>query len=146
MRSQIEIAIAAALTLNLPLYWIFTRRDSLGRPNPLTLGEVGTLLLVLGCYLAVPYVVGSFRKQRVIRAIPIWLWVSFLGAALIVFADDALGITYGIRGGESFTTGWLGLSLFTLPSTSLVYYSRAIIGLVKKWHTGQRNYPSILRR
>lgn len=144
MRSEIEIAIAAALTVNLPLYWTFTRRGSEGRPNPLTFGEVGVLLLVLGCYLAVPYLAGSLRKQRVLRAVPIWFWVSVLGAALIVIADYSIGITYGIRHGEKVAKEWFVLSVFTLPTTALVYYSGAIIDLVKKWHLGQRDNLSIM--
>ena len=146
MRSQIEIAVAAALCVDLPLYWIFTMRDSMGRPNPLTLKEVGVLLLVSGCYLAVPYVVGSFSKRRALPAVPIWFWVSALGAAFIVFADYSTGIRYGLKTGEGVAKNWFVLTFFTLPATALVYYSRALIDLVKKWHGGEREYSGILRR
>jgi hypothetical protein len=146
MRSQIEIAVAAALALNLPLYWAFTIRGFSGRPNPLTLREIGILLLVLGCYLAVPYLVRSFRQQRPLRAVPTWLWVSVLGATLIVLADYSIGISYGIERGERFAREWFALTVFTLPVTALVYYSRAIIDLIKKWHRGRSHHLSILRR
>ena len=146
MRSQIEIAIAAALTLNLPLYWIFTRRGSEGRPNPLTLGEAGVLLLVFACYLAVPFIVRCFRRQHIIQVIPIWLWISILGAALIVAADYSIGITYRIERVERVAKEWLVLSIFTLPVTSLVYYSRTIVGWIRKWHEGEQFNLSIVRK
>jgi drug/metabolite transporter (DMT)-like permease len=146
MRSQIEIAVAAALAVNLPLYWIFTRRDSDGRPNPLTLGEVGVLLLVLGCYLAVPFIVRCFRRQRIVQLIPIWLWISVLGAVLVVAADYSIGITYRIERMERVAKEWLVLSIFTLPVTSLVYYSRTIVGWIRKWHEGERFNLSIVRK
>lgn len=145
MRSQIEIAVAAALSVNLPLYWLFTRRGSEGRPNPLTVGEVGVLLLVLVCYLSVPYLVRSFRGPRVLRAVPVWLWVSGLGAALIVVADYFIGIRYGLWTFERVAKSWFALSVFTLPVTALVYYSKSLVGLIKRWRSGQRDNLSLVR-
>ncbi|HEY0099507.1 MAG TPA: hypothetical protein VGB76_11210 [Pyrinomonadaceae bacterium] len=146
MRSQIEIAIAAALSVDLPLYWMFTRRDSLGRPNPLTSGEAAVLLLVLACYLSVPYMVGSFRRRRVLRAVPLWFWVSVLGAALILTADYSIGIRYGLSTWEGVGKDWFALTVFTLPVTALVYYSGAIVGLIKEWHFDRRDNLRIVRR
>jgi len=50
MRSQIEIAVAAALSVNLSFYRKFTRRDSGGSPNPFNPGEAGLPALVPDCY------------------------------------------------------------------------------------------------
>ncbi|HVG31665.1 MAG TPA: hypothetical protein VM911_01235 [Pyrinomonadaceae bacterium] len=147
MRSQIEIAIAAALSVNVPLYWLFTRRNSDGRPNPLTLGEVGVLALVFGCYLAIPLIVRVFRERRIVQAVPVWLWISIVGATLIVIADYSLGIRYreSIRL-DRVAKEWLVLSVFTMPATALIYYSRALIGLIRKWHEGESFNLHVVRK
>jgi hypothetical protein len=138
MRSQIEIAIAAALTVDLPLYWIFTRRHSDGRPNPLTPGEIEILILVLACYLVVPFLIKLFRKRHLLQIIPTWLWISTVGATLIVIADYSIGISYreSIRP-DRMGKEWLVLSVFTMP---------VIVRLVRRWHEGEPFNLSIVRR
>jgi hypothetical protein len=146
MRSQIEIAVAAALSVNLPLYWKFTRRDSGGSPNPFTSGEAGLLALVLGCYVAASFIARTLERRRFARRVPSWLWISALGAALIVVADYSFGITYGIGKAEKVAKEWLVLTVYTSPVTALVYYSKAAVGLLKKWHAGQGDDLRIVQR
>lgn len=147
MRSQIEVAIAAALSVNLPLYWFFTRRDSDGRPNPLTLGEVGILVLVFGCYLTIPFVVRVLRERRIVPTIPLWLWISIGGATLIAIADYTIGISH--RGNielDRVAKEWLVLSVFTMPATAVIYYSRALVELLRTWHEGERFDLHVVRK
>jgi hypothetical protein len=141
------MAIAAALTVDLPLYWTFTRRHSDGRPNPLTLGEIEVLILVFACYLAIPFLIRLFRKQRLLKLILTWLWISILGATLIVIADYSIGIRYreSIRL-DRMAKEWLVLSVFTMPVTSLIYYSRVIVELVRRWHEGESFNLRVVRK
>ena len=147
MRSHIEMAFAAALTVDLPLYWIFTRRHSDGRPNPLTLGESEVLILVFACYLVIPFLVKLFRRQHLLKIVPTWLWISILGATLIVVADYSIGIRYreSIRL-DRMAKEWLVLGVFTMPITALIYYSRAIVKLVRRWHEGEPSNLSVVRK
>jgi len=147
MRSHIEIAMAAALSVNVPLYWIFTRRNSDGGPNPLTLGEVGVFALVFGCYLASPFIVGVFRERRIVQAVPVWLWISIAGATLIVIADYSIGIRYRVSIRlDRVAMEWLVLSVFTMPATALIYYSRALVDVVRRWHEGDPFNLHVVRR
>jgi hypothetical protein len=96
--------------------------------------------------MVVPFIVRTFRKRRIVRAIPVWFWTSVLGAALIVIGDYSIGITYGIKSAKYVVEEWFALSVFTLPVTALVYYSKLLIGWIKRWHEGRRVHPSILQR
>ena len=147
MRSHIEMTIAAALTVDLPLYWIFTRRHSDGRPNPLTLGEIEILILVFACYLVIPFLIRLFPKKRLLQVVPTWLWISILGATLVVVADYSIGIRFreSIRL-DRMAKEWLVLGVFTMPITALIYYSRTIIGRARRWHEGEPFSLSVVRK
>ncbi len=143
-RADFEVAIAAGLSVAFPLYKIFTMRESDGSPNPLAFGEAGILLLVILCYLAAPLPLHLLSRYRVARLT--WLWAPVLGSALVAVADYCFRLIYVDTSVVRAAKEWLVLSVWTLPFAAAIYYSGAVVRLIRRWHDGSGANLSILRR
>lgn len=78
-RVDLEVAVAAGLSVVFPLYKIFTLPEICDSPT-LTPGEAVVLMAALASYLSVPLLFGLLRGQRVARFV--WLWTPILGSLL----------------------------------------------------------------
>jgi hypothetical protein len=143
-RVDLEVAVAAGLSVVFPLYKILTLPDSCGSTNPLTLGEAVALLFVLASYLSVPLLFGLLRGQRVARFM--WLWTPVLGSLLSAVILCCLGSRSIDWGLERAAKVWLVLCVWTLPFAAVVYYSGRIIRGIRRWHVGPKENLSISRR
>jgi hypothetical protein len=137
-RADIKVAAAAGLSVYLPFYWLATRPESDGTPNPLTADEVGVLLLTLAVYLLVPFIMGRASRHRLAAKIPWWLYVSVVGSAILVLAGVAT-IVFIMREPivvEAPLIAWGVLTLWTMPAAAVVYYFRPVVDLIKAWNRG----------
>jgi hypothetical protein len=142
-RVDLEVAVAAGLSVVFPLYKIFTLPEICESPN-LTLGESVALLVALASYLSVPLLFGLLRGQRVARFV--WLWTPVLGSLHVVVAPywlRANSIDWGL---ERSAKMWLALCVWTLPFAAAVYYSGMIIRGIRRWHEGPKENLSVWRR
>jgi ACR3 family arsenite efflux pump ArsB len=133
MKRDIKVAAAAGLSLYLPLYWLATRPDSDGSPNPLTAAEVGALLLTLAVYLLVPFILGLLSRYTFAAKIPSWFYVSAFGSAILVLAG-AVAVVFIMREPiivEAPFIAWGVLTLWTMPAAAGVYYFGAAVRLIK---------------
>jgi hypothetical protein len=139
-RVDLEVAVAAGLSVVFPLYKIFTLPEICDSPK-LTLAEAVALLAVLASYLSVPLLLGLLRSQRVARFV--WLWTPVLGSlpvAVILYYPGSHSIDWGL---ERFAMVWLALCLWTLPFAAAVHYSGMIIRGIRRWHEGSKEKLNI---
>lgn len=136
-RADIKVAAAAGLSVYLPLYWLATRPESDGTPNPLTAGEVVALLFTLAVYLLSPFLLRLLSRYTLAARIPSWLSISVVGSAILAVAGV---VAEGVRRQpvtvEDTVIFWLGLSLWTMPASAGVYYFGAAIRSVnafRRW-------------
>lgn len=131
-RSDIKVAAAAGLSVYLPLYWLATRPDSDGSPNPLTAVEVCVLLFTLAVYLLAPFFLSLLSRYPLAARIPSWLSVPAVGSAMLVLSGVvARGVTRQPITVEDTLTVWLVLSLWAMPASAGVYYFGAAVRLIK---------------
>lgn len=129
--ADVKVAAAAGLSVYLPLYWLSTRPDSDGAPNPLTAGEVAALLLVLTTYLLAPFARRLLSRRPLASKTPSWLSTPALSAALLVGAALVFGgAGLDLTAGEAFA-GWLMLSVWAMPAAAAVYYFGAAARSIK---------------
>ncbi len=134
-RADIKVAAAAGLSVYPPFYWLATRPESDGTPNPLTAGEVGVLLLTLAAYLLVPFILSLLSRYPLAGKIPSWLSVSVAGSAILVLAGF-IAIAVVMREPlmlDAPFISWLVLSVWTMPAAAVVYYFGDLIRLIKAW-------------
>ena len=139
-RVDLEVAVAAGLSVVLPLYKIFTLPE-ICDTSKLALGEAVTLLVTLASYLSIPLLCGLIRGQRVARFV--WLWTPIFGSLLSAVALYCLAprsIDWGL---ELFVKVWLALSIWTLAFAAVVYYSGMIIRGIWRRHEGPKENLSI---
>jgi peptidoglycan biosynthesis protein MviN/MurJ (putative lipid II flippase) len=142
-RVDLEVAVAAGLSVVFPLYKIFTLPEICDSPK-LALGEAVTLLVTLASYLSAPLLCGLLRGQRGTRFV--WLWTAVLGSLLSAVALYCLGSRSIDWGLELFAKVWLALCVWTLPFAAVVYYSGMIIRGIWRGHEGPKENLSISRR
>lgn len=131
-RSDIKVAAAAGLSVYLPLYWLATRPDSYGTPNPLTAVEVGALLFTLVVYLLAPFVLKLLSRYPLAAETPSWLSIPAVGSAMLVLTRDVAMVVTGQRVMvEETVTAWLVLSVWAMPAAAGVYYFGAAVRLIK---------------
>lgn len=136
-RADVKVAAAAGLSVYLPLYWLATRPDSDGTPNPLTAVEVGALLLTLAVYLLAPFVLSLLSRYALAARTPSWLSVSAVGSAILVLVGDiTLGVMRQPITVEETFKAWLVLSLWTMPASAGVYHFGAVVRLIQAWVRG----------
>jgi hypothetical protein len=146
-RSDIKVAAAAGLSVYLPLYWLATRPESDGTPNPLTAFEVGLLLLTLALYLLAPFVLSLLSRYTLAARTPPWLSISAVGSAMLVAAGVAARVvTRQPITVEDTVLTWLVMSLWTMPASAWVYYFGPVVDLIKAWSRGPDYAPLNLRR
>ena len=142
-RVDLEVAVAAGLSVVLPLYEIFTRAESDGSPNPLTLGEAAALLLALASYLIAPSPLRLLRSRRVGRLV--WLWTPVFGSLLIAVALHCWRARSPYWSPERSAVVWLALCAWTLPLAAAVHYPGMVIRRFRRWHEGPEENLSILQ-
>ena len=141
-RVDLEVAVAAGLSIVFPLYKIFTLPEICDSPK-LALGEGVSLLAALASYLCVPLLFGLIRGQRGTRFV--WLWTPVLGSMLTAVALYCLVVVKD-RGPAQFAMVWLVLCVWTLPFAAVVYYSGMIIRGIRRRREGPKENLSIPRR
>jgi hypothetical protein len=132
---DLEVAVAAGLSVVFPLYKIFTLPE-ICDSSKLALGEGVALLLILASYLSVPLLLGLIRGQRVARVV--WLWTPVLGSLLSAVVLYCLAPRSKDWGLELSAKVWLALCVWTLPFAIVVYNSGMIIRGIRRWHEGRR--------
>lgn len=137
MKADMKVATAAGLSVYLPLYWMATRPESDGTPNPMTAGKVVALLLTFAVYLLTPFVLRLLSRYTLAARTPSWLSIPAVGSALLVMVGvAAMFVMRQPVTVEDTFMGWLVLSLWTMPASAWVYYFRPVVDLIKAWNRG----------
>jgi hypothetical protein len=129
-RVDLEVAVAAGLSVVFPLYHIFTLPEICESPH-LTLGEAVSLALAVASYLSVPLLCGLRRGRRDARFM--WLWTAVLGSlpvAVVIYVLWSRSIDWGLA---RFALVWLALCVWTLPFAAVVYYSGMMMRGIRRW-------------
>lgn len=150
---RVALACAAVAGIALPaVFFGLLRISAFGRINPPNFIKVVTAtLLCLSCYLAASLLVIWLKSLG--RAVPSWVLIAVTGSVILVvvggiwmrpailrlplaeIASDKLPDALGTM---------VGLSVFTLPFTAVVYYAGSIVRAIGRWHNGDGRRVSIL--
>jgi hypothetical protein len=147
-RVEIECAVAAVLSVTLPLYVILTgRMFALGKdPYPLTLKDVWFLFICFASYASAPFLYRRIVGRRFRRVIPSWIFIALSGSLSFILIASLSGASFPFSGWEDMPIEFVYLAVYTMFVTGTVYYSGAGFRQLRGWYLGERENLSILRK
>jgi hypothetical protein len=150
-RKDLACAVFAGVALP-TAYFGLLRISVFGRINPPSFTKIATaLLLSLSCYLAASLL--AIRLKSLRRVVPSWMFIAVMGSAVLVVVGGVwmrpailrLSLAEVISDKLLDALGTIiGLSIFTLPFTAVVYYAGSIVRAIGRWHDGEGGRVSIL--
>ena len=149
-RVDLAGAVVAGIALPTAVFGLL-RISVLGRINPPSFSKITTAtLLSLSCYLLASLLIIWLKNLR--RVLPSWVFVAVVGSAILVVAGGVwmrpavlrLSLAEIVSDKLPDALGTIiGLSIFTLPFTAVVYYIGSILRALGRWHNGEGRRVSI---
>ncbi|HYX71213.1 MAG TPA: hypothetical protein VE732_00460, partial [Nitrososphaera sp.] len=120
IRTNIESALAAGLSLIFPLFFLMRwEAKYYGTGSFPDSKDIFNLSLIQISYLAAAFLIWLFRRHYLVRKIPVWILVPIIGSLFFSFAYGASQVTFSkLILSRSLVAAFyifLILSIYTLP-------------------------------